>query len=108
MNIKLKSDKFIIFKRSGIQLIPLDEIYYFERFNQKTYIKTHNEEIDIRNSLKELESLLPNQFKRTHRSFIINIKHLNELKILNDNTYEAFLPGDNQALVNREMIKFVF
>lgn len=107
MNLTIKSNKLVIIKRDRILFIPLNEIFNFERFNQKTYIQTYNEEIHIRDSLKYLETILPEQFKRTHRSFIINTEHVRELKVLNNNTYEAFLPGDNQALVNRELIKLV-
>lgn len=109
MKIYINQDKLVIYKRSEIKLIRLNDISYFERINQKTHIfdGVSENEIMIRNSLKELEEILPEGFKRSHRSFIINVNKIIELKMMSNTTYEAFFPNDRQALVSKELIKFI-
>ncbi|WP_407716591.1 LytTR family DNA-binding domain-containing protein [Heyndrickxia sporothermodurans] len=58
----------------------------------------------INSSLKELEQILPQNFKKTHRSFIINIEHLEGLNIFNEKTYEASFPNEKYALVSKSCI----
>ncbi|GAA5661494.1 LytTR family DNA-binding domain-containing protein [Geobacillus stearothermophilus] len=108
MNLKIHDNKLIILRKSRIQLIPLEHILFFERFGQKTYISLQECEFTIRNTLKQLEEILPSNFKRVHRSFIVNTNHILELKILNENTYEAFFPGDKHALVSKEIVNYIF
>ncbi|WP_100331287.1 LytTR family DNA-binding domain-containing protein [Bacillus xiapuensis] len=107
MKVKIKEDRLVIIKRSGVQFIFINEIMCIERFNQKTIISSVNEEIIIRTSLKELEYLLPSFLKRVHRSFIINVDKILEIKRINENTFEALLPGDNQALITKGIINYI-
>lgn len=107
MEIKIKKDKLVIVKRSSIQFIFLDDILCIERFNQQTIISSHNEEIMIRTTLKELDDILPPFFRRVHRSFIINVDKILEIKRLNDNTFEAVLDGDIQAPISKGIISYI-
>ncbi|MDW0115077.1 LytTR family DNA-binding domain-containing protein [Sporosarcina saromensis] len=105
MTIKIiDNNKLILRSKSGIRFISLQEILYFERFNNMTYIITSDDEFHTRNSLKSIEKLLPKYYKRAHRSFIININKISELRMLNTNVYEAYFPGDKQALITKEIV----
>ncbi|MEL3985919.1 LytTR family transcriptional regulator DNA-binding domain-containing protein [Bacillus velezensis] len=103
--IQLKDNKLIIRKKGEIRFVNLEKILFFERFNHKTYLQLSNDkELILNSSLKELEGILPNNFKRTHRSFVINIEQLESLNFFNEKTYEALFPNNKHALVLKEFI----
>lgn len=108
MKITVQDNKLLIFKRNRIVLLPLEKLLFIERFNQKTYVHTFNEEIVLTNSLKSLQSILPNNFLKAHRSFIINKNLICELKAINDRTYEAIFEVDKQALVSKDYMNKIF
>ena len=68
-------------KENESRLIALDEIVYCEVLNRKIYIHTTNDKtIDYYDKIENLEiklKKLSRSFFRCHRSFLINLKHLN-------------------------------
>lgn len=104
MEVKVNDSKLIILLRSQIYLIPLNEILFIEHFDRKIYINLEGIEYQFHYSLKKLEDILPKNFKRTHRSFIVNKNLINKLRMVNDSTYEAFFTSEKQALVSKEFI----
>ena len=61
--------------------IKIDEIHYIQ--SDGNYISIYSDEnrYYVRNSLDSILNLLPiNQFKRVHRSFIINIKRIKSVQ----------------------------
>lgn len=72
--IMLKADK-------KMHKINFDQILYFESIGD--YVKVHLNEaktLIIGETLRKLESALPNEFIRVHKSFIIALKHLEYLE----------------------------
>ena len=65
-------NSFFVETRSGKESIPYDQIYYFEAREKKIYLCTQGEEFGFRGSIETLESELPPQFLRCHRSYIVN------------------------------------
>lgn len=63
-------------------LVKAEEILYMEAINQKKYIKTTKECIELsRINLSTLSEKLPDYFVRCHKSFIVNrkrIEHVNK------------------------------
>lgn len=103
MEIKVKNDKLIVRKRNQIIFIAFDEILYFERLNQCTFIVCEEKTIPLRKTLKEVYYLLPKKFIRTHRSFIINKSNLMELNSIDENNYEAFFGNKSKtAMVSKQ------
>lgn len=101
--VSIVSNKMVIAKRGQVLFIPLDEIYYIERLNQCSLIKCKEDEVSVRVPLKKLEELLPSNFLRGHRSFIINKSSLKELVKQDENNYEAiFCDKKENALVSKE------
>ncbi|USY51199.1 LytTR family transcriptional regulator [Bacillus altitudinis] len=106
--IKIVDKKLIIKKKRNIHFIPIKEVLYFEKFNHKTYVHLENKnEISLNMSLKELEIILPSNFKRTHRSFLINKELLEGLIFLNEKSYEAIFPNNKTALVVKDCLSMV-
>lgn len=59
--------------------IPYSHILYFEARNRRVYIRLQNKEYGIYGALDALESMLPAQFKRCHRSYIINTSYISKV-----------------------------
>jgi len=87
--------------------LNLEEIYYIERTGTFSVINTYSSEIPLYMTLKELQTVLSDNFVRVHRSFIVNRSLLRELNILNENTYEAVFTEDKTALVNRKLLNLI-
>jgi len=60
-------------------LVDVDKIYYAYVKRDLVYIKTYDEEMLTRFTLKELESKLGSNFFRSHRSYIVNIQKVREI-----------------------------
>ncbi|MNJ44864.1 LytTr DNA-binding domain protein [compost metagenome] len=100
-------DRLIIKKRNHILLLDIDEIMFIERCRSHSIINTLYEEILINNTLKEIIGLLPKEFVRGHRSFIVNKKLIKELVLLNENVYEAVYTDNKYALIHKKSLEFI-
>jgi two-component system, LytTR family, response regulator len=79
---KEKPDQNFVFVRSGFKMIQLllDEVMYIEGMKDYLKIYTVNERIVIKETMKKMESLLPDhQFMRVHKSYIISRKFVKSI-----------------------------
>lgn len=61
-------------------IIPLAEIYYFEIFQRITTVYYSNTSFSFYKSMAELEKeLTPKGFLRIHRSYLINLRHIDQI-----------------------------
>ena len=91
---KLLYDDCIYTKlKNSAKFLPLKHISIISAENEYSKIVLCNgQNILVHKSLKKWEEKLPdNHFKRIHRSTIVNINHIEEIKKLQNNTYEVFL-----------------
>lgn len=82
INLKLQEDiKTLVFETNRIHTrLYCDDILYFESHGHNVWINTINEKYQIIKSLSELIDILgSNMFYRTHKSFIVNFKHVKEI-----------------------------
>ena len=56
--------------------LPYDQILYIEALNKKLNICTVRQSISVRRSISGLAETLPEGFIRCHRSYIVNLKHV--------------------------------
>ncbi len=70
---------FSINRRDEQQRIPCSSIYYFEARGRRLYARLHREELGFAGTLEQLEEELPENFRRTHRSFIVNMDKVEQL-----------------------------
>ncbi len=69
--------------------VAFGEVMYLEVNNRKTYVHTANLSGTHKNSLQEFEYTLPREsFVRCHRSFIVNVNHVQEIY---PDTHSTFL-----------------
>ena len=59
--------------------IPYSQILYFEAKNRRVYIRVQSKEYGIYGALDTLEEELPKQFRRCHRSYIINTSYISKV-----------------------------
>ncbi len=62
-----------------IVALPVKEILYIESRNHHIFIYKDNETQEIRLTLAEAETLLPNQFQRCHASYLVNLEYVREV-----------------------------
>lgn len=74
---------FVIETKDGKTRIPYRQIYYFEAREKKIFARTRKLEHPFYQTLEELESRLPEEFIRCHRSYIVNWKLVEKVDFSN-------------------------
>lgn len=60
--------------------VPLPDVVFISAEGDSVYVHTHSDRLQARMTLQELaERLPPDQFFRSHRSFIVNIQQVKEI-----------------------------
>ncbi|WDF47082.1 LytTR family DNA-binding domain-containing protein [Chryseobacterium sp. KACC 21268] len=78
------ANSYFFVKSSGQQhKINFDEILYVESIKDYVNIKTENQEYIVLDTLKSLESQLPENFARVHKSFILNLDKIEKIDVRN-------------------------
>ena len=103
----LLSKKTFSFKEKGeIYQIPLSDILYIEKSinDNLSIIVTENNIYKVRNTIQNLESELSiiNNFFRTHRSYLVNLKNI---RYINFDEGEISFVNDKIALLSRSKKK---
>ncbi|MCS6947237.1 MAG: LytTR family DNA-binding domain-containing protein [Steroidobacteraceae bacterium] len=62
--------------RDGVQLIPVDEVLYFQADQKYTTVRHRGGSELIEESLRSLEEEFPNRFVRIHRNALVNVHYL--------------------------------
>lgn len=82
--------------------VKLSEIFYIEKTGRHTIVWCVNGKFKTRETLQELEQRLGTTFFRSHKSYIINIKKIEQL-IYRSNYYEVkFKNYKDTALLSRD------
>jgi DNA-binding LytR/AlgR family response regulator len=69
---KEAADSFMIDTREEKIFVQYSQIYYFEARDKKLFARTLKEEYPFYDTIDALESRLPENFQRCHRSYILN------------------------------------
>lgn len=74
--------KFLVINnRDGRQLVPYDQIVFFESRSKKIFVDTEGIEYSFYDTLDNLEQKLSDDFVRCHRSFIVSRSHIKQIKL---------------------------
>lgn len=75
-----KQEAFL-FAKSGRQIIKIkfDDILFIKGEKEYVNIQLQKEKLLIYKRMKEMETLLPQQFKRVHISYIVNTQHISKV-----------------------------
>jgi two-component system response regulator LytT len=99
--------KYLSIKKGfKIQVFPLDDVLYFK--SADVYVELHmkNKRIEIYNKLlKQLIPLLPSNYCRIHKSYIVDTDTIKELQTLGGGHYRVLLKSGDYLPVSRQRIK---
>lgn len=99
---KERQQALVVRQGASVRRVPLEMVLYLEVVDKKIFLRTAEESVPFYGKLEELEPALPELFFRCHRSFIVNLRHVqyynkgeiqlaNEEKIpLSKRRYKAF------------------
>lgn len=89
-------------KEKGFEIIiPIEKVLYIEASSVYVVVNLRNKKYLYRVALNLLEQQLPPNFIRIHRSFIININHVESSKYLNNSTYMIKLKNNETIISSR-------
>lgn len=107
-NIRLYSFSITGKKDNILYSIKLEEIFYFESIDDKTFIYCKNEIYECELKLYEIEEYLINtSFTRISKSSILNLDKLIGVKALLNGKLEATLQNKEKIVINRHYVKSV-
>lgn len=93
--------------KNGQSTIPVDvdNIRWIRSDGPYLYIHTDNKKHVVLDSLKNIITTLPQNFKRIHRSTIVNIDKVNELKSRGNGDYDIIIDDDQMLRLSRNYAK---
>lgn len=78
---KKETDEIFIKKNSALVQLKYEDILWVEALENYVIVNSFNEKFTIHFTMKSIESQLPaNQFKRVHRSYIVNVRKINRIE----------------------------
>lgn len=96
----IRLEQIPVQKGDTIKLIPMEDIYYVDTKHEYANLHTYNESYLTTYSLAELERMLDRKtFFRTHRSFIVNLKKVNQIVRLSRNSLIVTLTDEKESRV---------
>jgi two-component system, LytTR family, response regulator len=97
-----QSQRIVVKTGSKIKIIPVDDVYYLEAADD--YVKIHTKEgAFLKNkTMGHFEkSLDPDQFVRTHRSYMVNVQLVTRIDPYEKESYVALLKTGAQVPVSK-------
>lgn len=95
-------NRIVVRQNNEISIIPAKDIVYLEAYDDYVKIFTNDSYYLKKKTLSFYEdTLLPDQFFRTHRSFMINLQHLMRIEPMAKNTYVALLKSGKKIPLSR-------
>jgi len=83
-----------LFAKSGRQIVKVnfDDILFIKGEREYVNLQLRNEKLLIYKRMKEMETLLPPQFKRVHISYIVNTRHIQKVVMNHVQVGNASIP----------------
>lgn len=86
----------------GVELIPLDDIYYFLADQKYVTVRHKGGTVLIDETLKDLEAEFGGNFFRIHRNALLSLKYLEALETVGTGQYQVAMKGiDDRLSVSR-------
>ena len=97
-----EAERIVVRTNSEIFIVPLSDVHYIEAYDDYVKIFTEKNYYLKKKTMNYYESVLnENDFFRTHRSFIINLKQLTRIEPMEKNTYLALLKSGKKIPLSR-------
>lgn len=95
-------DRVVVKSGSTINVIPVDDIIYFEAQDDYVMVYTQGDRFLKQQTMKFFEERLPgNQFVRVHRSFIVRIEKIIKLEQYGKESYKVIMNNNQSIPVSR-------
>lgn len=95
-------------KNGHTYIVKIEDIYYFESVDEKTFIYSNEDVFECDLKLYELEKqLLDTSFTRISKSCILNTLKLKSVKAMLNGKLEASLLNNEKVIINRHYVKSV-
>lgn len=98
---KQPSKRLGIRSKNAIVLLPMEDILFVEKESRKTVIHTVNEQYETTETLNEIEKELDDDFFKTHRSYIINLKKVVKITQVGETYLAHFLNSEKVAYISK-------
>jgi len=86
--------------------VPIDKIKYAYADDKKTFLVTVNGKFYYKHTLQHLEEILPENFVRTHKSYIVNINFIKNIELWFNGAYQIFLQNEEEPIpLSRNHVK---
>lgn len=93
-------------KEDGVCFVEAKEVLYFESVDDRMFLYTETEVMEIKQRLYELEMLLPcEDFLRISKSRIVNINKISRLQPQINRTLMATMCNGEQLYISRKYVK---
>lgn len=101
------SIKYLSVKKGfEIKVIPIEEISYFRSANIYTELHLNDDHTVIYDkSIKQLIPLLPSNYSRIHKSYIVDLEKIDSIQTYAGGKYRAILKSGESLPVSRKRIK---
>ncbi|MBP6739373.1 MAG: response regulator transcription factor [Leptospiraceae bacterium] len=102
LEIRKSLKKISIRKDDSILLLPIESINFFEADgkNTKIHLKSGNIE-PYKKNLNALEQILPPDFYRVHKSYLVSLENIKEIKMRNENSPHAITFNEKEIPIAR-------
>lgn len=90
--------------------VRLSEIYYLEVFNRKIILHKKDETVEFYGKMKELEQRLGDDFMRTHRAYLVNLRYVrkyNAAEITLENGQTVLIAKQKYAQFVKQYMRYV-
>lgn len=102
---------FIFTNEDGLNKISLENIYYFESNIRTIYLIAKDGTFTFTGKISEVEEQLRNVgFVRTHKSYIVNLKHVSNIfkeSIILENKKEILLSKHKRKEVAKQLLEYM-
>jgi two-component system LytT family response regulator len=94
--------RFVVREGSRLTFVPVSDVEAIEATGNYMHLHVGRATHMIRETLGNLEARLPESFLRTHRSWILNIDKVKELRPVGKGAYVAVAEGGAEVPVSRQ------
>ena len=105
-----KTERVILLPMGGEMLrLPVSQVQYVEAFSHTVAIVTERDTIQIKMPISEVENLLGEGFIRSHRSYLVGLKHiarLSKTEVILDSGKSLPLSRGTVATVHKAFISY--
>ena len=100
-------NKIAVMEKDYYLMLNFADIYYFSTKDKKVWAHCHKKSYMTSFQLKELEKMLPEQFFRIHKSYIVNLKHIKAVIPWFKGKYQVLMEdySENKIPVSRSKVE---